>query len=101
MANKNIHFGDVGSDIIVHFVQADGSDLNVSTSTANSIHFKKPDGTVVTKTATKNTGGADGRIKYTLVADDINLLGIWSIWGDTTLPAGKRTSDSDYFTVIG
>jgi len=99
--SKKIHIGDAGSDIVVHFVIANGTSFDISTSSAHNIYLKSPSGAVSTKAAVFTTDGTDGRIKYVLQASDITELGIWRIWGDANLSPGKRTSDSDYFIAIG
>lgn len=100
MTKTNIHIGDAGLDIVVKFVSGN-IPFDVSSSTSNKILFKKPSGAVIERNALIFTDGTDGRIRYTTIDNDIDELGVWQIWGETVLPAGKRTSDRGYFAVIG
>ena len=57
----------------------DGVAVDVSSATTKSIIFKPPSGSKTTKTATFTGSGTDGRIQYTTVAGDINVVGLWYI----------------------
>jgi hypothetical protein len=50
------------------------------------IQFRKPDGAVLTKTATVNAGNRT--LSYTWIAGDLDLGGIWIAGGRATIGAG-------------
>lgn len=72
------------------------SPVDVSTQTAMSFIFKKPDGTTLTKASPPvvfTTDGTDGVIQYTTVTGDIDQAGVWCLQAEVTLPTGIfRTS---------
>lgn len=112
---KEIHLGDIGTEFVVEIVECTGEDANgdpiytavdVSTNTSLNIYFKKPDGTVLTKTAgfaSVDSGatndGTDGKISYYSVAGDLDVLGKWYIQGKVTLPSGAWSSAIGSFKV--
>lgn len=53
-----------------------GSGLDVSGASVKQIKFRKPSGTVVTKTAT-GTDGESSKIEYTFTADELDEVGYW------------------------
>lgn len=99
MAQDEIHVGDVGTVFTVTIM--DGAAIvNISTATVKQILYKKPDGTVLTKTADFSTNGSDGKIKYVTVVGDLDAAGTWSIQGYVEMPAGKWHSDISQFEVF-
>lgn len=86
------HLNDIGTVIRVTIVDQDGVALNVAAATALKILIKKPEGTVLNKTALLYTDGTDGIIKYTVIAGDLDEVGIYSIQGHVTLPSGDWRS---------
>ncbi len=71
--------------------------VDVSTQTALSFIFKKPDGvtllTIAAPPVVFTTDGTDGKVEYTTVTGDIDVAGVWCLQAEVTLPGGKyRTS---------
>ena len=53
--------------------------MDISTATVKQFILKKPSGSVVTKTASFDTDGTDGVLKYETVADDLDEDGTWQL----------------------
>lgn len=72
----------------------DQSDVAIDISTASSKNFylKKPDGTVLTKTALFTTTGTDGGLYYVLAAGDIDADGGWKFQFSTVISGGQITT---------
>jgi hypothetical protein len=69
-------------------VTEDGVVLDVSTVTTKEIVFKKPNGTVVTKTAVFTTTGIDGQIKYMTESGFLDAAGTWQLQANLVFPTG-------------
>lgn len=95
------HVGNVGSLVVVRFVDQDGESIDISTASPLRIHFLKPNGLRVERTASLNTTGADGRAKYATIAGDLDVAGIWQGEGYATIGAATWTTDPFTFAVVG
>jgi hypothetical protein len=99
MAANEIHLGDIGTVFEVTLKDGDAI-VDVSTATAKTIYFLKPNGTtLVAKSADFKSDGSDGIIQYTTVANDLDELGKWKIQARVILPTGTWSSDLDTFKV--
>lgn len=87
----DIHVGDVGTELVVTVLDEDGDAVDVSAATTKTILLRKPGpaGGVLSKAAAFDATGADGRIKYTTQAGDLDTPGIWSIQGYVVLASGR------------
>jgi hypothetical protein len=85
-----VHTNEEG--IIFHLIvtDEDGVDLDVSAVDSKLIHFVKPDGTTLSKTAAYTSDGTDGEIQYTSVAADIDQVGRWSYQGYVEITDGAH-----------
>lgn len=97
----SIHVGDIGT-----IFRLTVTDSNVAVSlvgaTVKIIVFKKPDGTIASKTAAFTTDGTDGKIEWaSTVSGDLDQPGLWQAQALVTLPAGTWRADSVSFTVFG
>lgn len=54
-----------------------GSALDVSTATAKTLKIERPDGTVLSKTASFTTDGTDGQLEYSTISGDLDQPGEW------------------------
>tara|TARA_R110000824_G_scaffold101260_6_gene240582 strand:- start:1499 stop:1828 length:330 start_codon:yes stop_codon:yes gene_type:complete len=61
--------------------------VNLSGTTSKEIIFKSPSGTTATKTASFESDGTDGKIKYTTVSGDLNEVGTWRIQAEVQFTA--------------
>jgi len=98
MATEEIHVGDIGTAFRVALLDGE-TPVDVSGATALTIFLKKPDSTVLTKTAAFYTDGSDGIIQYVSVEDDLDLAGTWRIQARATLPTGTWSSSTGRFKV--
>jgi len=102
MAIKEIHYLDIGTsfELTVYNTEDDVSSiLDLSTATSMLITFQKPDTTTVVQTATLVTDGADGKMTYISVLNDIDQLGTWKIQGKVTNLLGTWHTDISKFKV--
>jgi len=95
---QEIHVDDIGTVFEITLVDCD-TPVNISAATAKSIIFSKPDGTTVAKTATFTTDGSDGKIRYTTIANDLDLDGKWKIQAVVVMPTGSWSSNISTFAV--
>lgn len=98
MAADEIHVGDIGT-IFILTIKDGASTIDVSAASTKTIKFLKPDGTAVSKTAAFTTTGADGKIQYTTIANDLTPAGAWKIQGYVVLSAGSWHTDMTEFVV--
>lgn len=87
----NVHVGDYGFPIRMTIKKRGASGaleaVNLSTVSSHNIYIKKPDGVVLTRTASLVDGGATGIVECTIQSGDINLEGEYvAQWGGTDTP---------------
>lgn len=102
-----IHVGDIGTALIVHVVDENGDDVDISTATTKTIYLTDPAGTTTAYAASLNTTGTDGRMKYvtvvgnpTTVPGTLNARGDWKIEGFVAMTAGSWSTDEGSFGVL-
>lgn len=85
---EELQLGAVGVAIIVT-VMEDGAAVDISTVTAKSLVFRKPNGTTATVTASFYTDGTDGKLVYVTEASPLFLdtAGEWLVQPDITFPS--------------
>ncbi len=85
--NAPIFVGDVGTIFRLTFKECVGdvpTIVDISTSTSKSFVFRRPDNSLLTVTPVFTTDGTDGKLQYTSVTDDINMIGVWCLQGSVT-----------------
>ena len=97
--SAKVHVGDVGTVFLATIKDQDGVVVDVSTAAVRQMRFKKPDGTLLTKTAVLVTDGTNGQVKYTAIVGDIDQAGEWFTDGYVEIGSGKWSSDVETFTV--
>lgn len=98
MPADEIHVGDVGTVFIVTI--KDGDDLvDISSATTKSLLFRKPNGDLLTKTASLVNDGTDGQMKYISVSGDIDVDGTWTLQGLVAIGTGSWHTDLHTFKV--
>jgi hypothetical protein len=79
MMAAEIHKNDIGTMFKVTIRKEDDSIKDLSSYTTKQLIFKKPSGTILTKTATFLTDGTDGIIYYTSISGDLDEIGAWKL----------------------
>jgi hypothetical protein len=74
----DIHINDYGW-VGKLALRQDGVAVDISSYTTRQFIFKSPGGTKTTKTATFDTDGTDGVLKYTVEDGLINEAGNWNV----------------------
>lgn len=98
MAANEIHLNDIGTIFEVTIKDGDNV-VDISSATTKEIIFKSKDRTITTKTGVFVTDGTDGKIKHTSIANELNVVGVWSIQGFVVLPSGEWHSDISTFEI--
>ena len=99
MSDADVHLDDIGTVFRVTAVE-DGTPVDISTQTALTLTFKKPDGTTVEQTATLTGDGTDGQFEYESVSGDLDQQGTWKIQGAITLPTWIGKTAVGEFPVV-
>lgn len=94
-----IQKNDVGLAIRVTIKDQDDIVVDVSGATTKELIFKKPDDSIVTKTASFYTDGTDGVIQYVTESNFLDTAGIWSVQGHIVLAGGEWKTTIDEFSV--
>lgn len=97
----DIRKGDIGTELVVVVVDEGDDAINVSAASLLEIYLQKPGGDVLAKTAVLDGSGADGKIKYETVLDDLDEEGVWQIQGRVTLSAKPFGTAVGSFQVSG
>lgn len=74
--------------------------VDLSSATTIELIFRDPDGTSVTQTATFTTDGSDGKIQYTTLAGDLDVVGLWSWQGHVVIGTSDWRTSSNEFRVL-
>lgn len=75
--------------------------IDLSAATTKRILFKKGNGEILTKTATFETDGTDGKVYYRSVSGDLTPSGTWQIEADLITPSYEGRSSTGIFKVEG
>ena len=98
MPANEIHQNDVGTQFLVT-VKDGSSAVDISSATTKQLIIKKPSGTKLTKAAAYSTDGADGKIYYNTVADDLDEAGTYKLQGKVVISDGTFYTDITTFKV--
>lgn len=99
-ALETVHVGDVGTQVLLTFLDGDAA-LDISGSSELLFIFKKPSGHCLSKTAVFQTDGSNGIAVYTAEAGFFDEVGKWWLQGRVVLPDGAWHTDSSFFSVAG
>ena len=94
MSFENIVVGDFGQVAKLTFIDVDtdvAADISSYSSTIEIV-FTDPDGNATSKTATFDTDGTDGVIKYTIESGLIDESGHWTVRGRVQGGSSKLTA---------
>lgn len=96
---SEVQKNNVGT-VFEYLVSNEDGAINLSTATTKQLLFRKPNGTVLTKTASFKTDGTDGYIKYVTVAGDLDTLGIWEFQSYTVIGGEEWYGEVFKFRVL-
>lgn len=100
-ATAQIFVGDVGTVFKLTVKDEDGTIVDLSTASTLQIKFKKPyASSAITKTATLDTDGTDGVMKYVAIAGDLDTVGTWSIQGHVNIGSLSLSTNISTFEVL-
>lgn len=94
-----IHVDDIGTIFTATIKDENDTIVDVSGATTKQLIFKKPDDTILTRTASFVNTGTDGKIKYVAVAGDLDMHGSWFLQAYVDLGSTELRSDIHKFTV--
>lgn len=92
--SSQIHQNDIGTQLVVTVLD-DGSPVDIGLATDIEIILRKPDNTTLTKPAVIYTNGSDGKMAYTTVDGDLDIVGNYKIQGKVEINGGA------YYTSLG
>lgn len=99
MAAGEIRKGDIGT-VFKATIKDGTSVVDVSSATTLQLFFLKPDGDIVTRTATLTGGGTDGVIQYKTVSGDLDQVGSWVVQGNVVLDASNSFKSSKHTFIV-
>ena len=98
MAANEIHKGDIGTQFTVT-VQDGTTVVDISTASTKQLIFKKPGGTILTKSTSFVTDGTDGKMQYVSVDGDLSDDGVWKMQGKVIIGGNSFSTDITSFKV--
>ena len=98
MAANEIHKGDIGTQFTVT-VQDGTTVVAISTASTKQLIFKKPGGTILTKSTSFVTDGTDGKMQYVSVDGDLSDDGVWKMQGKVIIGGNTFSTDITSFKV--
>lgn len=107
MSLPDIHKHDVGTELVVAFVNETGAAIDITTASPLQIILLKPGGTAVVKTAVIDTVGTTGLAKYVTTKTgspavyDLDTAGDWEIQGYAVIGSDEWHTAVSTFKVAG
>lgn len=105
MSLPDIHKNDVGTELVVAFVDEDGDIINISSASTKQILLRKPGSAAVAYPGDFDTDGSDGLLKYVttkvLGVYDLDRAGTWSIQGYVIVGTDEYHTAKSTFEVAG
>lgn len=99
MSHADIRVGDVGTVFRLKIVDEVEDLVNISSATAMTVRFSKPDLLSVDKIGVFTTDGSDGYMQYVAISGDLDLPGKWRIQAHIVTPLGEWWSEIETFWV--
>lgn len=94
-----VHVMDEGTQFQVTVRDQDGVIVDVSSASVLTMEFTKPNGRILTRTATKTNGGGDGVADYTTATGELDALGAWYVRVYAEIGAWKGRGNRYRFSV--
>ncbi|MCB0190628.1 MAG: hypothetical protein KDJ65_01645 [Anaerolineae bacterium] len=80
--------------------QSDGAALDISAASTTQIDIRKPDGTLLNKTASLTNDGADGKMECETASSDLDIEGEYEVQGYVVISGSpKRTTKKRFDTL--
>ena len=98
MAESEIHVGAINLDFI-SVIKEDGDIVDISSATEKIFYFTKPNGELLTKTASFVNDGVDGALHYATISGDLDIAGIWKVQAKVSFGSSVYPSDIHAFRV--
>lgn len=98
MPANEIHQNDIGTAFTIT-IQDGTTAVDISTATTKKIVFKKPSGTKLTYDTAFVSDGTDGKIKYNVVAGDLDEVGTYKLQSYVVISDGTFYTDITSFKV--
>ena len=98
MAANEIHKGDIVTQFTVT-VQDGTTVVDISTASTKQLIFKKPGGTILTKSTSFVTDGTDGKMQYVSLDVDLSDDGVWKMQGKVIIGGNTFSTDITSFKV--
>lgn len=98
-AEAQVHVGDIDTKFEVQILDQDGLIVSLVGATALTMTFQKPDGTVLTVTATVSTTGLDGKMYYDSISTTLDQDGKWVVQGKVVFSNGLWHTGTKSFYV--
>jgi len=98
--SSEIHKADIGTKFLVT-IKDDGDTVDLTNATLRQLNFRKPDDTVVYRTASIAGDGSEssGVMFYNSIAGDLDQAGSYKLQGKVSLPSGTYYTDIYTFKV--
>ncbi len=91
---------DSGINIIVTVTQSDGTTpIDISQAGSMFIYIYRPDGGLITGTASFVTDGTDGKIQYISQANDFTIQGVYKIQAKYIIGGNNKRTERSTFVV--
>jgi len=95
---EEVHKDDIGTKFLLT-IKDGTSAVDISGATTKEIIFEKPSGETLTKSATFDSDGSDGKIYYNSVDGDVDEKGTWTLQAKVVIAAGTFKSNTETFKV--
>ena len=90
---------DYGITIQLTVKDSSGVAIDISSASTKDIILVKPTGVSLTKSGSFVTDGTDGKLKYTTIAGDIDVVGQWRIRAHVVTATYGRLTTYETFLV--
>jgi hypothetical protein len=85
--------------IIELTVMEDEAAVDISAATTKQFVFRKPDGSLVTKTASFSGSGADGKLRYSTDTAFLDQPGTWRVQASLVFTGFTGRTEAEPFSV--
>lgn len=91
---------DVGVTIRLTIIkESDSLALDISSATTKRVDIRKPDGTLLQRTATLTNDGTDGKMECDTETDDLDIQGEYEVQGYVVISGKPKRTTAKRFDV--